>query len=42
MATFQYFPHTEDDVKAMLARIGVGSIDDLYSDVPNDFIFKGE
>ena len=42
MATFQYFPHTEDDVKAMLARIGVGSMDDLYSDVPKDFIFKGE
>ncbi len=42
MAAFQYFPHTEDDVRAMLARIGVGSMDDLYSDVPKDFIYKGE
>jgi len=42
MATFQYFPHTEDDVRAMLSRIGVGSMDDLYSDVPKDYIFKGE
>ena len=42
MAAFQYFPHTEDDVRTMLSRIGVGSMDDLYSDVPKDFIFKGE
>lgn len=26
----------------MLERVGVGSLDDLYSDVPSDFIFKGE
>ena len=26
----------------MLQRIGVGSLDDLYSDVPADFIYKGE
>ena len=26
----------------MLERIGVGSLDDLYSDVPADFIYKGE
>ena len=42
MATFQYFPHTGDDVRKMLERVGAGSIDDLYSDVPKDFIFKGE
>ena len=42
MATFQYFPHTEDDVRTMLERVGVRSMDDLYSDVPQDFIFKGE
>lgn len=42
MASFQYFPHTEDDVRKMLDRIGVGSIDDLYSDVPQDVIYKGE
>ena len=42
MASFQYFPHTEDDVRKMLDRIGVGSVDDLYSDVPQDVIYKGE
>ena len=26
----------------MLERIGVGSLDDLYADVPADFIYKGE
>jgi glycine dehydrogenase subunit 1 len=42
MSTFTYFPHTEDDIRMMLDRIGVKSLDDLYSDVPSDFIFKGE
>ena len=42
MATFAYFPHTGDDVKVMLDRIGVNSLDELYADVPSDFIFKGE
>ena len=26
----------------MLDRIGVGSLDDLYADVPADFIYKGD
>lgn len=42
MAGFPYFPHTEGDVLAMLNRIGVKSMDDLYSDVPQDFLYKGE
>lgn len=42
MSTFAYFPHTEDDIQAMLKRIGVKSIDDLYSDVPEEFLFKGK
>lgn len=40
--SFPYFPHTDDDIRAMLDRIGAGSLDDLYSDVPDEFIFKGE
>jgi glycine dehydrogenase subunit 1 len=32
----RYLPHTEHDRAAMLARIGVGSIDDLFVDVPPD------
>lgn len=42
MGTFAYFPHTEDDIRQMLDRIGVASLDDLYSDVPADFIYKDE
>ena len=39
---FAYFPHTEDDVRQMLDRIGVGSLEDLYSDVPQDVIYRQE
>ena len=42
MSTFSYFPHTEDDIRQMLDRIGVPSLDSLYADVPSDFIYKGE
>ena len=42
MAGFQYFPHTDSDIRAMLDRIGVNSLDDLYADVPKDCLFKGE
>ena len=42
MASFCYFPHTEEDIREMLDRIGVASLDDLYSDVPADFIYEGE
>ena len=40
MAGFQYFPHTDEDIKAMLERIGVNSLDDLYADVPQDCLYK--
>ena len=39
---FAYFPHTEDDVRLMLDRIGVGTLEDLYSDVPDDVIYRKE
>lgn len=38
----RYIPHTEDDIKVMLERIGAKSIDDLYADIPSEVIFKGE
>ena len=41
MAGFPYFPHTEADVRSMLQRIGVGKIEDLYADVPKEFVKKG-
>lgn len=42
MSGFSYFPHTEEDIKQMLDKIGVSSLDDLYGDVPSDFIYKKE
>lgn len=35
-------PHTEEDIRAMLDKIGVESIDDLYADVPGEVIFREE
>ena len=35
-------PHTEEDIKVMLDRIGVKSIDELYSDVPSEVIYREE
>lgn len=38
----KFIPHTEEDIRLMLDKIGVNSIDDLYSDVPQEVIFKEE
>ena len=35
---YKYFPHTEADIRHMLERIGVNSLDDLYADVPESII----
>lgn len=40
--TFKYFPHTPEDIKKMLAKIDIGSLDDLYADVPEELKFKGD
>ena len=40
MSGFPYFPQTEGDVSAMLSRIGVQSLRDLYADVPEEFLLK--
>lgn len=37
-----YFPHTEDDISKMLSRIGVESLNDLYSDVPEEYVYRKE
>ena len=42
MAAFPYFPQTDGDIRQMLDRIGVKSLDDLYSDVPDGFLYKSE
>lgn len=38
----RYLPMTEEDKKAMLETIGVNSVDDLFSDIPEKVRFKGE
>lgn len=42
MEQFKYFPHTEDDVRQMLQRIGVKSLDELYAEVPEQIRFRGD
>jgi glycine dehydrogenase subunit 1 len=37
----RYLPHSDADREAMLARIGVTAIDDLFTDVPNDKLLGG-
>lgn len=32
---YKYFPHTEEDIKHMLNKIGISKIDDLFNTVPN-------
>ena len=36
----RYLPLTDEDRSAMLALIGVGSIDDLFADIPKDVRLK--
>ena len=31
-----FIPHTEDDIRGMLERIGVAAIDDLFDEIPRD------
>lgn len=38
----RYMPHTDGDIRKMLDRIGVSSVDDLYGDVPAEVIFKDD
>lgn len=37
-----YFPHTREDLEQMLEKVGAVSVSDLYADVPEEFMFKGE
>lgn len=40
--TYKYFPHTADDLQAMLEKVGVKSLDDLYAEIPADIRFRGD
>jgi len=35
-----YIPHTEDEVAAMLAAIGAGSIDELFDEIPPELLIR--
>lgn len=39
---YKYFPHTPSDMQAMLDKIGIKSLDELYAEVPESIRFKGE
>ncbi len=39
---YKYFPHTEDDLQAMLAKAGVKDLDGLYAQIPDSVRFKGD
>ncbi len=38
----KFIPHTSDDIRKMLDKVGVNSIDDLYAEIPSEVIFKEE
>lgn len=40
--TYKYFPHTEEELKEMLAKAGVDSLKGLYADVPEEIALKGD
>ena len=39
---YKYFPHTDDDLRGMLQRVGVDSLDALYAQVPEAVRFRGD
>ena len=39
---YKYFPHTDEDLRQMLERVGVGSMDALYADIPEAIRFRDE
>ena len=40
--SYKFFPHTPDDIRAMLHTCGEQSIDDLYKDIPEELVLKKE
>ena len=39
---YKYFPHTQDDLKAMLDTVGVDTLDALYAQIPESIRFRGD
>lgn len=38
----KYIPNTGEEIKLMLDKIGVASVDDLFSNIPDEIKFKGK
>ena len=39
---YKYFPQTEEDIRKMLDKIGVETLDDLFAEIPESIRFKGD
>jgi glycine dehydrogenase subunit 1 len=39
---YKYFPHTEDDLQAMMEKVGVERLGDLYAQIPEAIRFRGD
>ena len=39
---YKYFPHTQEDLDVMLKKVGVSSLDELFSEIPESIRFKGD
>ena len=36
--TYKYFPHTDEDIRSMLDKCGLKSLEDLYQDIPQELL----
>ena len=39
---FKFFPHTEEDLQAMMAKAGVKDLNGLYAQIPESIRFRGD
>ena len=39
---YKYFPHTQEDLRTMLEKVGIDSLDDLYAQIPESIRFRGD
>ena len=38
---YKFFPHTDEDLQAMMAKAGVKNLDELYAQIPESIRFRG-
>ena len=39
---YKFFPHTQDDLQAMMEKAGVNDLDGLYAQIPESIRFRGD